>query len=896
MTPSDDTAETPPTPRYLNRELSWLAFNARVLAQAEDESTPLLDRLKFCAIYASNLDEFFQVRVAGLKEQVAAGVLKAPPDGMSPLAQLAAIREEVMVQAERLEAVYLEELTPALAEEGIHLVDVDQLTPEELKIATAEFENRIFPVLTPLAVDPSHPFPYISNLSLSLAVLVDDPATESLRFARLKVPPSIPRYLELPANRFLPLEQLIVANLPQLFPGVTVVGGWPFRVTRNADMTLDDEDADDLLEAIEIELRRRRFGRAIRLEVNSSMPPEAQDLLLRELDLDQDDIHLYRGPLDLTGCWQLHGLDRSDLKAAAAPAVTPRRLRDIEDSRDFFARIQRADLVVHHPYDSFSASVAEFIHHASRDASVLAIKVTLYRTSGDSPIIDSLIRAAEAGKQVAALVELKARFDEAANIGWARRLEEAGVHVVYGLVGLKIHTKTALVVRDEADGIRRYCHVGTGNYNPRTARIYEDVGILTADPAVGDDLTQLFNYLTGYGRDVDYRRLLVAPHSLRKPLEDLIDREMEAPPGTGRIIMKMNSLVDAGIIERLYAASAAGVRVDLIVRGICCLRAGVAGLSENIRVRSLVGRYLEHSRIFYFANGAGAGVPRYYIGSADLMPRNLDRRVEVVIRIDDEGIQDALAKLLEVNLTDTALAWELGPDDVYRRLGGTVNAHDEFEALAVARVDGVADPRPEPVLRLLPPFPSPELASPRPSGDAGDSDSDHRDALAGSDSDSRPGAPGPASISPVGTVPVEPTSAEGEPIAAAGCVVHRLGVRGVEVLVAHRSRYDDWSFPKGKREPGETDLECALRELEEETGVQGVAGEELPAAHYRVGDRPKVVRYWLVEQTGGNFVPNDEVDRIRWVGPDEARRLLTYDHDRLLLDAVGDNPSRTTAR
>ncbi|MCP3989816.1 MAG: polyphosphate kinase 1 [Actinomycetia bacterium] len=846
MTLSEEATETSPIHQFINRELSWLAFNSRVLAQAEDPATPLLERLKFCAIYASNLDEFFQVRVAGLKEQVAAGVSKAPPDGLSPLAQLDAIRHEVGAQAVRLQAVYQDTIVPSMADHDIHLLSVDQLDREETKIAIGEFEGHIFPILTPLAVDPSHPFPYISNLSLSLAVLVDDPESETLRFARLKVPPSIPRFIELTASRFVPVEQVIAANLGQLFPGVRVVGGWPFRVTRNADMTLDDEDADDLLEAIELELRRRRFGRAIRLEVDQSMPIEAQELLLRELDLDQDDVYHYEGPLDLTGGWQLMDLDRSELKAQTAPAITPRRLREIEDSRDFFARIHRADIIVHHPYDSFSASVAEFIRQASLDPYVLAIKVTLYRTSGDSPIIESLIRAAEAGKQVATLVELKARFDEAANITWARRLEEAGVHVVYGLVGLKIHTKTTLVVRDEPDGIRRYCHIGTGNYNPKTARIYEDIGIITADPAVGDDLTQLFNYLTGYGRDVDYERLLVAPQSLRQPLEALIRGEMEAPEGTGHIIMKMNSLVDAAIIEELYAASAAGVKIDLIVRGICCLRAGVPGLSDNIRVRSLVGRYLEHSRLFYFANGGGIGVADYFIGSADLMPRNLDRRVEVVFRVDDEASQEFLWELLELNLADTALAWALGPDDEYHRLGGSLNAHDEFELLAaerVARTEGSVDPTVQ--------KPPPMLGRPV-----------------------------------TGSSPPLPPAKHREPIVAAGCLVHRRGEDGVEVLLIHRSRYDDWSFPKGKREEGESDLECANRELAEETGFYGDISKELPSANYLVGGRPKVVRYWLMELGGGQFQPNDEVDRIRWVSPAEASELLTYDHDRDLLSAL----------
>ncbi|MGI9614572.1 MAG: polyphosphate kinase 1 [Acidimicrobiales bacterium] len=821
--------------RFLNRELSWLNFNSRVLAQAEDPELPLLERVKFCAIHASNLDEFFQVRVAGLKEQVAAGVTRSPADGLSPLGQLTAIRAHVAEQAERLEHVYLDVLRPALRVEGVEILDVDELNDDELKVAASEFETRIFPVLTPLAVDLSHPFPYISNLSLSLGVLVDDPEVDSLRFARLKVPPSMPRFIEVATNRFVPVEQVIMLHVDQLFPGVELVGAWPFRVTRNADFTIDDQDADDLLEAIEGELRRRRFGRAIRLEIDASMPSAAEDLLRRELEIEREDIYRCEGLIDPTGLWQLAGLDRTDLKAESVGPVTPRRLRDVEDSRDFFDRVAQADVLVHHPYDSFGATVTEFIRQAAHDPGVLAIKITLYRTSGDSAIVDALISAAERGKQVAALVELKARFDEEANIGWARRLEDAGVHVVYGLAGLKIHTKTTLVVREEVDGVRRYCHVGTGNYNPRTARLYEDFGILTSDPEVGADLSQLFNFLTGYGREVHYDRLLVAPHSLRSSLEDLIDREVEAATNAsalgdsgdggrgGRIVLKMNSLVDPDLIDRLYEASHAGVKIDLIVRGICCLRAGVGGLSENITVRSIVGRYLEHSRVFYFANGHGPSEPSFFLGSADLMPRNLDRRVEVMIRVDDPQSQARVWEALEVNLADTALAWEADPEGVYHRLGGEVDSHRAFEDLATARVARA--------------------------------DAAHGELRTGRD----------------------------DVIRAAGCVVYRHGKGGPEVLLAHRPLYDDWSFPKGKREEGESDLECALREVEEETGFRGEVGPELPTAHYTVGERSKVVRYWLLLKTGGKFEPNDEVDKVSWVSPSKAESMLDYEHDIALL-------------
>ncbi|MGH1490836.1 MAG: polyphosphate kinase 1 [Acidimicrobiales bacterium] len=694
-----DPEETPQR-RYLNRELSWLDFNSRVLAQAEDRRLPLLERLKFCAIYASNLDEFFMVRVAGLKDQVAGGVTTAPPDGLSPLAQLAEIRRQVDAQATRLQRVEVYDLIPALADEGVGLLDWAQLGLADRKRVTGEFENHIFPILTPLAVDPGHPFPYISSLSLNVAVLVVDPDTGQHRFARIKVPPSLPRFVALPDDRFVAVEQVIVAHLDHLFPGMDVVGGWPFRVTRNADLTLD-EDAEDLLEAVELELRRRRFGRAIRLEVGDDMPEEVRDLLQRELDLDEEDIFSYLGGLDATGYWQFQALDRGDLKGKPTPGTVPKRLKDLESSRDLFSRISRGDILLHHPYESFGSSVTEYVRMASEDPDVMAIKITLYRTSGDSPIIDALISAAEQGKQVAALVELKARFDEEANITWARRLEEAGVHVVYGLVGLKIHSKIVLVIRNESEGIRQYCHVGTGNYNPKTARIYEDIGVLTASPAVGEDLTQLFNFLTGYGRDMSYQRLLVAPNTLRRSLDELIGAEIAAPAGTGRIIFKMNSMVDSKIIDRLYEASQAGVQIDLIVRGICCLIPGVPGMSENIRVKSLVGRNLEHSRVYYFANGGALegeesvgesmGLERFYLGSADLMPRNLNRRVEVLLRVDDAECQRRLHEILNINMEDTALSWHLGPDGTYHRTGGDVNAHDTFERLAAERVEAVAD-------------------------------------------------------------------------------------------------------------------------------------------------------------------------------------------------------------
>jgi polyphosphate kinase len=674
--------------RFLNRELSWLAFNERVLALAEDNRLPLLERAKFLAICAQNLDEFFQVRVAGLKDQLAAGLTRPTPDGRTPGEQLGEIREQVVKLISRLEHVFLDDIAPALAAGDVRFVGWDELDDEDRAHLADEFEHRIFPVLTPLAVDPGHPFPYISDLSLNLAVMVRDPEAGERRFARVKVPFALlSRFVPLPdGGRFIPLEQVIAAHLPSLFPGMTVESHHPFRVTRNADLTLEDEDAEDLLAAVEMELRRRRFGRAVRLEVDDSMTVEVRALLCRELDVADDDVYRMTGPLDLSGLWAIHGLDRPDLKDPVWTPVTQDRLVAEDDLLDVFAEIRRGDLLVHHPYSSFSSSVEEFVRQAAADPQVQAIKLTLYRTSGDSPIVESLIRAAEGGKQVAALVELKARFDEKANVQWARRLEEAGVHVTYGLIGLKVHTKVVLVVRNEGNGIRRYCHVGTGNYNPKTARIYEDLGLLTCDPAVGSDVTHLFNYLTGYAREVAYERLLVAPDSLRPGLEALIRGEMVAPPGAGHIVMKANSLSDPDMIDLLYEASQAGVQIDLVIRGICVLRPGVPGLSENIRVRSIVGRYLEHSRLYFFANGGGRSQSAFLIGSADMMSRNLNRRVEAVVPVLDRQLQSRLAEVLKVVLEDTALAWALNASGHWEPpQGGVENTHDTFEALALTR-------------------------------------------------------------------------------------------------------------------------------------------------------------------------------------------------------------------
>ncbi len=674
--------------RFINRELSWLDFNGRVLSLASDPRVPLLERLKFVAIFGSNLDEFFQVRVAGLKDQVAARIPNLSADGRSATEQLALVHDRVQQLVGQAESLLIDELLPSLADAALPLVGWDDLDENDRKHLNEVFAARIFPVLTPLAVDPGHPFPYISDLSLNLAVSVLDERSGERRFARVKVPNLLPRYIALPdGGRLVPLEQVIAAHLDVLFPGMRIEGHSAFRVTRNADLTLEEEEADDLLAAVEMEVRRRRFGRAVRLEITATTTPEVRDLLVRELDLDDADVYVTLAPVGLSGLFSVVAADRPDLKDPTWVPVTQSRLAGDDDGpRPFFREIAAGDLLLHHPYDSFSTSVEEFIRQSSVDPRVLAIKLTLYRTSGDSSIIHSLIRAAERGKQVVALVELKARFDEEANIEWARELERAGVHVVYGLVGLKTHTKTTLVVRNEPDGIRCYCHVGTGNYNPRTARTYEDLGLLTADPDIGADLTQLFNYLTGYGRDLQFRKLLVAPDHLRGEIAELIRGEIAAKGRRRRIVMKMNSLVDAEMVDLLYEASQAGVSVDLVIRGICRLRPGVPGLSDNIRVRSVIGRYLEHSRIYHFGHGP-SGDGAWYIGSADLMPRNLDRRVEALVPVESPELTARLSAQLDTLLSDDSLAWELQPDGRWRHvpITGRVDTHEHLQSLALAR-------------------------------------------------------------------------------------------------------------------------------------------------------------------------------------------------------------------
>jgi polyphosphate kinase len=660
-------------PAFLNRELSWLEFNSRVLHEAEDERTPLLERVKFLAIYGSNLDEFYMVRVAGLRRQLSAGVLHTHADGLTPAEQLDLIDQRVRQLHDRARKLLTETLLPRLAEIGVHVRDDASLTASERETVDKYFEDQVFPVLTPLAVDPGHPFPYISNLSLSLAVELRDPERGSVRFARVKVPKSLPRWVPTGVpNSFVPLEAVISARLGALFPGMDVLGCYTFRLTRYSDLEISHtEEPEDLLAMIEEQLFQRRFGEVVRLEVQHGTPHHLRALLLDELraseapemaPLSEREVHEPGPLLDVSDFMALSGLDFPEHRDPPLIPAVPPELRDT--ARSIFDVIKEHEVLVHHPFDSFGASVETFIQSAARDEHVLAIKMTLYRTSGDGAIVQALTEAAQRGKQVAVLVELQARFDEVNNIAWARTLESFGVHVVYGLPGLKTHTKTALVVRKEPDGIRRYAHIGTGNYNTRTARIYTDLGLLTCDEAIGADISDLFNALTGYSRQREYRRLLVAPVNMRQRILEMIDREtahaMAGRPG--RIIAKMNALVDDECIRALYRASAAGVEIDLIIRGICCLRPGVPGLSERIRVISIVGRFLEHSRLWMFGND---GDSEYYFGSADWMPRNLDRRVEVVTPVLNAMFKDRLQAVLEVSLHDNRQAWDLQPDGHY---------------------------------------------------------------------------------------------------------------------------------------------------------------------------------------------------------------------------------------
>jgi polyphosphate kinase len=689
-----DAAPALPEDRFLNRELSWLDFNARVLALAEDPRTPLLERAKFLAIFASNLDEFYMVRIAGLRRRVQAGLPVRGLERVSPRQQLARVAERSAELVARHARCFGDDVAKLLAEEDIRVVSWPDLTPAEQERHRVYFRDHIFPVLTPLAVDPAHPFPYISGLSLNLAVLVRDSDGGPELFARVKVPNNVPRLVTVgpepvepaaapggqpvpPAQRsrpapaavrFLPIEELIAVHLGQLFSGMQIVEHHLFRVTRNADFELDEDRDEDLLQALERELAQRRFGPPVRLEVAASISDHVLDLLVRELDMDEHDVLRIPGVLDLSALWQVYEqVERPDLKDPPYVPATPARLVEGDTPRSVFATLRDGDVLVHHPYHSFSTSVQRFIEQAAADPRVLAIKQTLYRTSGESPIVDALIDAAEAGKQVVVLVEVKARFDELANIGWARALERAGCHVVYGLVGLKTHCKTALVVRQEAGAIRRYCHIGTGNYHPRTARLYEDFGMLTADPEIGADLTDLFNTLTGYSRQTAYRRLLVAPHGIRSGLTERIEAEAgRARAGAPALIQfKANSLVDEGMVDALYRASRAGVRVELLIRGMCTLRPGIPGLSENIHVRSILGRFLEHSRVFRF--GADDQTAQLWIGSADLMERNLDRRVEALVRVTDPVARSELVHVLATAMSDRSEAFELHSDGSWTR-------------------------------------------------------------------------------------------------------------------------------------------------------------------------------------------------------------------------------------
>jgi polyphosphate kinase len=663
--------------RFLDRELSWLQLNQRVLELAEDETLPLLERVRFLAIFASNLDEFFMVRVAGLKRRIAAGVAVRAASGLLPREVLERIWSTSRDLMQRQSALFRDGIVPALAEEDIRLVRWADLDRDEQKMAKRLFRDRVFPVLTPLAVDPAHPFPYISGLSLNLAVLVRNPKTKTEHFARVKVPPIFDRFVPLGNQRFVPLEDIIGEHLKRLFPGMDVLRSHTFRVTRNEDLEVEEDDAENLLQALEKELLRRRFGPPVRLEVEESIDPRVLELLISELGVNRQEVFRLPGPLDLTGLHGIADLGREDLKYPAFVPTTHAQLAEVESAKpvDVFDAVRRHDVLLHHPYDSFATSVQRFIEQAAADPHVLAIKQTLYRTSGDSPIIDALVDAAEAGKQVLVIVEIKARFDEEANIRWARKLEQAGCHVVYGLVGLKTHCKLALVVRDEPDGIRRYTHIGTGNYNPKTARLYEDLGLLTADDAIGEDVAHLFNNLSGLSLNISYDSLLVAPDSVRDGLIERIHREVQhyqagRPAG---IRFKANSIVDEGVIDSLYLASQAGVPVELLIRGICSLRPGVPGLSETVHARSILGRFLEHSRVFRFVNG---GDHESWIGSADMMHRNLDRRVEVLVRLPGEDNQREIGRLLDLAFDEDTRAWVLGSDGEWALNAGSRHLHE----------------------------------------------------------------------------------------------------------------------------------------------------------------------------------------------------------------------------
>ena len=669
---SNHLIATNPRERLIDREISWLAFNERVLELAEDASIPLLERCRYLAIFSSNLDDFFMIRVASLKRKLETGVTKKNTAGYSPIELMAEISKKTEELISRQTKCFHDDLMPKLKQNGIEITDWESLDNAEKDYINKIFTKKIFPVLTPLAVDPSHPFPYISGLALNLAVLVRQPDTNEELFARVKVPASLPRFIEtaeFSGNRFIPLEKVIIANLHQLFPGMEIEDYYTFRITRNADLELEEDESDNLLESMEQELLRRKFGPPVRLEVASDINSDLVNKLKNELSIKEEDISRYKEPLDLTGLNRIADLDRPELKFAPFRNQVAQEFREIDpDSNDeFFAAIRRHEILLHHPYDSFNSSVVRFLEAAATDPNVLAIKQTLYRTSGDSPIVNALIEAAEAGKQVLAVIEIRARFDEQANVRWARKLEDVGVHVVYGLVGFKTHAKLSLVVREESNGLRRYSHVGTGNYNPKTARMYEDLGLLSADDQLGEDLNKLFNQLSGFAPQYSYERLLVAPRTIRSGLLERINREIENKKAGKHafIRLKLNSLLDEEFVEALYAASIAGVEIDLVVRGICSLLPGIPGVSENIRVRSVLGRFLEHSRIFHFANG---GDDEIYIGSADLMDRNLNRRVESLVRITRAEHKKSLMKVFDLYVASTTSGWHLLPTGKWLRV------------------------------------------------------------------------------------------------------------------------------------------------------------------------------------------------------------------------------------
>ena len=676
-----------PRERLIDRELSWLAFNERVLELAEDPSNPLLERCRYLAIFSSNLDDFYMIRVASVKRKLENGVTKKNTAGYSPQELIAEISQKTQELIARQTKCFHNDLLPKLKENGIELTNWENLTQDEVDYINRIFEKRIFPVLTPLAVDPSHPFPYISGLSLNLAVLVKQPDTNEELFARVKVPASLPRFIEtteFASTRFISLEKVIIANLHQLFPGMEIEDYYTFRITRNADLELEEEESENLLQSMEQELLRRKFGPPVRLEVASDIDSDLLKRLKTELTIREQDISRYKEPLDLTGLNRIADLDRPELKFAPFRNQIVKDLReiDLESNDEYYAAIRRNEILLHHPYDSFNSSVVRFLEAAATDPHVLAIKQTLYRTSGDSPIVDALIEAAEAGKQVLAVIEIRARFDEQANVRWARKLEDVGVHVVYGLVGFKTHAKLSLVVREEGNTVRRYSHVGTGNYNPKTARMYEDLGILSADDELGEDLNKLFNQLSGFAPQYSFHRLLVAPRSIRPELLSKIDREIENKKlGQHAFIrLKLNSLLDEEFVEALYKASIAGVEIDLVVRGICALLPGIPGVSENIRVRSVLGRFLEHSRIFHFAN---SGDDEIYIGSADLMDRNLNRRVESLVKITRAEHKKALISIFDQYVSSNTAASHLLPNGKWLRVDKDANGTKLFDLQAM---------------------------------------------------------------------------------------------------------------------------------------------------------------------------------------------------------------------